>query len=209
MSWRKALTYCGVGLLVVAGIAPSWAADLGVTAKKLVLVDRPSPGSKAVYVSKLDVGLQKGAAGDPALLSGTFEWFYTDEPSSVGGSFTLPSSLWVANTDAVAKFSFDLAVSCAPTCVKIAKIKPATLAVVKTKGYTGFDGPGNLDSGPPSDSGGITTVLTILNGNDSSVHRMCTKFAVDSGSTISYTEIIPGSEAKLVARNGVPTTCPP
>jgi hypothetical protein len=194
---------------VAVGVATAWAADLGVTGKKLVLIDRPSPATKAVYISKLDPGLQKGASGDPALLTGTFEWFYTDEPSSVGGSFTLPSSLWVTNTVAVAKFSNDQAVSCTPTCVKVAKIKPATLAVVKTKSYTGLDGPGNLGAGPPSDSGGITTVLTITNGNDSSVHRMCTKFAVDSGSTVSYTEIIPGSEAKLVARNGVPTTCPP
>jgi hypothetical protein len=200
---------CVLALVLVLNYNTAWTADVGVAAKKLVLLNKASPANKAVYVSKLDAGLQKGPAGDPTMLSGMFEWFYTDMPTSVGGSFIMPSSLWTVNTDTLAKFSNSEAISCLPTCVKVVKIKPGLLAVVKTKGTSDPDTPqDNLEDGPPSNSGGITTVLTITNGNDASVHRMCTRFAVDSGSTISYKEIEPGIVVKLVAKNGVPATCP-
>lgn len=206
MSKRIPLQLGIVLALVTARV--TLAADVGVAAKKLILMNRSSPANKAVFVAKRDAGLQKGAAGDPSLLSGSFEWFYTDTPGSVGGAFTLPSALWTTNSLAIAKFVNPQGVSCLGfTCVKVAKVKPGILAVVKTAAFEG-DGPGNLGDGPPSDSGGITTILTITNGNDASVHRMCTKFAVDSGSTISYTEFVPGIEAKLVAKNGFPVACP-
>jgi hypothetical protein len=182
-------------------------ADIGVTARKFVLLDNVATGkAKTVYVSKLDSGIEKGAAGDPSLLTGTFEWFYTDVPSSVMGAFTMPSSHWIADTDAVAKFANADAISCSPTCTKVVVVKPGIIAKFVAL-FGGDTGNGDIFT-PPSASGGITTVLTINNGNDSSMHRMCTKFAADSGSTVVYKVIAGGTGRKIVAKNGVPTACP-
>jgi hypothetical protein len=51
-------------------------------------------------------------------------------------------------------------------------------------------------------------VLTVVNGNDDTARRMCSKFATDRGSTVDYRLIAQGSGRKLIARDGVPTTCP-
>jgi hypothetical protein len=194
-------------LTFAAWCSTAFAADVGVTANKFILLDNLENGkAKTVYVSKMNSGIDKGPGGDPSLLTGAFEWYYTDTPSSVIGAFSLPSSHWIVDTDAVAKFVNTQAISCTPTCAKVVVIKPDTVA--KFVALLGGDtGNGDIFT-PPSASGGITTVLTINNGNDSSTHRMCTKFAADSGSTVAYKVIAGGTGRKIVAKNGVPTACP-
>ena len=187
--------------------APAGADDVGILGTRLVILAKPSAAqAKVVYRSRLDPGVHKGASGDPALLSGTFEWFYTDEPSSVFGAFVQPSSFWVANTDTVAKFSNPPGLL--PT-TKVMVIKPGVLAKFVALGL-GETGAGDFATeDPPSDSGGVTTVLSITNGNDSSTHRMCTRFASDLGSAIVFKEVGgTGAGRKLVAKGGVPTACP-
>jgi hypothetical protein len=119
----------------------------------------------------------------------------------------LPSSHWITNTEVVAKFSNPDAFSCAPTCTKVAVIKPAKLAKLSAK-LGGDSGTGDFGAGGPNEADGVLTVFAITNGNDSSTHRMCTRFAINSGSTVVYKEIAQGTGRKLVAKNGVPTACP-
>jgi hypothetical protein len=66
-----------------------------------------------------------------------------------------------------------------------------------------------LLDGAPTSAEGVTTILQIENGNDSSTHRMCTRFATDLGSTVIYKEIAAGTGRKLVGKNGVAVACPP
>jgi hypothetical protein len=179
----------------------------GISGEKLVVVDKLAASGKAktVYVSKLDPGIVKGAAGDPALLSGSFEVFYTDAPANVSGSFALPAP-WQKNEATVAKYVNTLAPA-APGHVKVAVVKDGLLAKVAAKGLG--DGPTlDLSFGPPSASGGVTTVLTLTNGSDATVRRFCTRFATDDGSTVEHQSIAGGTGYKLVARGGVATSCP-
>jgi len=195
--------------MMVAIVGSASADDVGVTGRKLVLLAKPlSAKFKVVYLSKGDLGVHKGASGDPAQITGAFEWFYTDEPSSLIGSFVMPSSHWIENSDAVAKFRNPDAFSGIPTSTKVTVVKPGLLAKFVATAI-GDTGAGDFSSAaPPSESGGVTTVLSINNGNDSSTHRMCTKFAVDSGTTVIFKEIAGGTGRKLIAKNGVPTSCP-
>lgn len=65
----------------------------------------------------------------------------------------------------------------------------------------------DLAVGVPSDTGGITTVLTIVNTADGSLHRMCTKWAVAEGSRLAARAKKRATSWKLT--RGVPTECPP
>ena len=86
-------------------------------------------------------------------------------------------------------------------------MKNGTTVKVATKGLG--DGPAiDLFAGPPSASGGITTVLTFSNGVDDTVRRFCTRFATDLGSEVMHSELAQGAGRKLVAKGGVPTACP-
>jgi hypothetical protein len=51
-------------------------------------------------------------------------------------------------------------------------------------------------------------VLTLINGVDGTVRRFCTRFATDAGSEVVHSELAQGAGRKLVAKGGVPTTCP-
>jgi hypothetical protein len=125
----------------------------GISAVKLIVVDKvvASGKAKVVYVAKNDAGIQKGAGGDPALLSGSFDVFYTDRPSSVAGSFVLPSP-WRTAKDVVAKYVNSQAPG-GPGQAKVAVVKDGVTAKVVAKGLG--DGPA-LDvvaAGPPTERG--------------------------------------------------------
>ena len=177
----------------------------GVAGTKLVIVDKEAVASKAktVFVAKNDAGILKGPGGESAALSGTFDVFYTDQPSSVGGSFVLPSP-WRTNKDEVAKYVNSLAPA-GPGQVKVAVLKDGRVAKVRAKGLG--DGPAiDLFAGPPSASGGISAVLTVVNAGLE--RRFCTRFATDDGSEVIHKEIAGGLGRKLVAKNGVAVACP-
>ena len=193
-----------VGLVVVP--LAGHAADAGVTGRKLIVVDKLAAANKAkvVFVSKLDAGIDKGAAGDPALLDGTFEVFYEDAPGSVTGTFVMPAP-WLVNKDAVAKYVNKAAPGGAGD-VKVAVVKPGKVAKVVGKGLgdvTDID----LFHGAPGPNG-VTAVLTVNNGSDASTHRMCSNFSVGGGSTVIFKEIAGGLGRKLVAKGGQPASCP-
>jgi hypothetical protein len=183
--------------------APSEGGSVGIRGTKLVIRDASldPTRNRVVFTSRLDPGIANGAPGDPALLAGNLEVFYTDAPS-VFGRFEMPSP-WLTSTGTVAKYVNSLAPAGAGH-VKVTVVKDGLKARVVAKGLG--DGPSlDLVGGPPSPTGGITVVLTIVNGNDDSAYRMCTKFAVDAGSDVDFSG---SSDRKLVARDGVPTACP-
>jgi pimeloyl-ACP methyl ester carboxylesterase len=198
-----------IGVLVVGlTVVPlaGHAADAGVTGRKLIVVDKLAAANKAkvVFVSKLDAGIDKGAAGDPALLDGTFEVFYEDAPGSVTGTFVMPAP-WLVNKDAVATYVNKAAPGGAGD-VKVAVVKPGKVAKVVGKGLgdvTDID----LFHGAPGPNG-VTAVLTVNNGSDASTHRMCSNFSVGGGSTVIFKEIAGGQGRKLVAKGGQPASCP-
>lgn len=189
--------------------APALAADAGVQGKKLVITEKTNGDSSVVLTLAKDDGIQKGtgvAKNEPRGLDGSLEIFFTDAPSSVRGAFLMPAEFWAKNSEKSARFLKKDAGNSTGE-VFSATIKNGKLASVVTKGQTASDGMFDLSIGLPSDSGGITTVLTIVNTSDGSLHRMCTKWAVGDGSKL-------GSKSKkkatsLTATKGVPTACPP
>lgn len=204
--WSIGRVQRGFLIAALCVIPAAKAADLGVSGKKFIAINKiaTSGKTKLVYLSRGDPGIAKGAAGDPASLSGEFDWFYTDDPGAVNGHFDLDSAFWVTNNDRLAKYvTSDVAQP-----VRAVVIKPGVVAKVVGRLLATTGNP-NLFSGPPSESGGLTTVLSIDNQNDLSSHRMCTVFAVASGGTLVLKEIAGGTGRKLIAKNGVPTPCPP
>jgi len=200
----------GNGVLVVVAtlIATNvMAAEVGVTGKKLVIVDKLEAADKAkvVYVSKLDPGIDKGASGDPTQMAATFVVEYADN-ASISGGFVMPAgSGWLVNKDTVAKYVNKEAPAVGGQ-VKVSVVKPTKVAKVVAKGLG--DGPviDLIQGGAPSAENGVITRLTVTNGNDGSTTVMCTQFAADLGSTVIFKEIAGGTGRKLVAKNGQP--CP-
>jgi hypothetical protein len=196
-------------LALALGTGVAHADDVGVTGRKLIVVDKIVAANKAklVYVSKGDPNIHKGPGAPdfkngPQLVTGQFDVFYTDN-ASIAGSFIMPAEWKINKDDKVAKFVNKDAPG-GVSEVKVAVVKPTKVAKVVAKGLGGLD----LFMGAPSDANGITTVLTIDNQVDSSQHRMCTRFSVADGSVVVFKEIAGGTGRKLVAKNGVPVTCP-
>ena len=187
-------------------VAPFVASDTGLAGKKLVIVDKQALANKAkvVYVAK-DAAVAKGAGGDPGDLESDFQVFYTDQPSSVIGTFVLPSP-WRTNTDTVAKYVNSTAPA-GPGDVKVGVLKTGVVAKVVAKGL-GDGSAIDIFGGPPSASGGLTAVLTLRNAGDETERRFCTRFAEADGSTVIYKELAGGLARKIVAKNGVPAPCP-
>jgi Zn-dependent M28 family amino/carboxypeptidase len=176
-----------------------------IAAKKLVIVDRlaAAGAGRVLYLSLLDAGIEKGGRGDPKRLQGTFEVRYTDD-ARVRGEFALPSP-WLLNRTGLAKY-VNRGAPRGRGAVRLAVIKHGKMAKVVAFGLGDAQALGL--AAPPSERGGITTVLAVANGNDGSVRRMCTRFAVADGSTVVLKDMRPGAGRKLVATGGVPAPCP-
>jgi len=182
---------------VMLSSAMALAQDVGVFGKKLVIVDKTAiNGTAKVSSLQKDPNVTKGPGGNPALLSGEVEIFYT--ASSAGGSFPLPSP-WAVNTT-TAKFSNKSAPAITP--VKVAIVKNGKLAKMVAKGL------GGLDISLPPGVPGVTVVFTVQNGNDSSTHRLCTRYSLGDGSYVQHKVIAGGLGYQLKLKNGVPVTCP-
>jgi hypothetical protein len=139
--------------------------DVPVAAKKLVIVDKTAiNGSAKLLLKGGDADVHAGAEGDSALVAGTLELFYADSPSNAAG-LDMPAP-WASNDARGAVFQIKQA-PLGPSPVKLAKVVEAGQILVVAKGLGGFD----LSSAPGA--GGVLAVMTVTNGNDSSVHRHC------------------------------------
>jgi hypothetical protein len=192
-----------IGSLLV--VTQAMAADIGVTGKKLIIVDKSTLASKAkvVYVSKdKAAGITKGTGVDTSGIDAQFDFFYGT--GSAAGSFVVPAGAlagsdgWKVNKSTVAKY-INKAAPAGPTGTKVAVIKPGKLLKIvgKNLGDTPID---IVTAGGPG-AGTVETVFTVNNGAETNRH--CTSFTV-----CSFKVIAAGTGAKLVCKNGAAGTCP-
>jgi hypothetical protein len=131
-------------------VAAALGDDVGVPAKIVKALEKPGKSIIKV-VWKDDAGLiHKGAAGDPALVSGSFELCISDTPVPGGAQIPalyLTQGPWVANTDRVAKYrSYDYP-------LRTIVVKNGKVAKVLVKGRRKERGP---DSSRGCDAGNRT-----------------------------------------------------
>jgi hypothetical protein len=187
----------GLGVALVGLGLPVLAADVGVTPRKLVVVDKLTAATKAkvVFVAK-DTAVTKGAGEDVDQISVQFDVAYGN--GSAAGAFTLPAGAsvdkspgWVVNKDRVAKYVNKLAPG-GPTEAKVAVIKPGKVLKLVGKGLgdTDFDVLGAGDPGGP-----VYTAFCVTNGGEENCH--CSAFT-----GCAWKEIAGGTGAKLVCKNG-------
>jgi hypothetical protein len=182
------------------------ALQVGVGAKKLIVVDKVTTAGKAkvVYVSKDQTAdITKGSGTDVDGIGVAFSLAYAD--GSATGGFVLPTGAndglvgWKVNQQAVAKYVNKVAPGAA-TQAKVAVIKPGKL--LKLVGLGLGDTPIDiLGAGAPSTQpvGAVVTAYCVDNGADTICH--CSAFP-----ECSYQMIAADTGAKLVCKNGVADT---
>jgi hypothetical protein len=177
--------------------------QVGVSAKKLVVVDKLAAAGKAklVYVANNDGGITKGTGTDVDAISAQLTVAYAD--GSTMGAFVLPAgasdgtSGWKVNKDTVAKYVNKTAPD-GPTQAKAGVVKPGKLLKLVGKGLG--DTPIDIfGAGAPTmqPSGQVVTSYCMVNGGEATCH--CTTFA-----ECSYKLIAADTGAKLVCKNGGP-----
>jgi hypothetical protein len=178
---------------------------IGVSAKKLIVIDKLTAASKAkvVFVAK-DMAVTKGSGLSTSDISASFDFDYAN--GATAGSFTIPSGAsdgtdgWTVNKATVAKYVNKSAPG-GPTGAKVAVIKPTKL--LKIVGKDLGDLPIDIFTTGAPDPSGVDTVYTVTNGGHTNRH--CTNF---SGADCTYKLIAGGTGAKLVCKPGSPSVCP-
>jgi hypothetical protein len=194
-----------VPLLALTGAALG--ADIPVTPKKLIVVDKLTSATKAkvVFVAK-DPAVTKGAGEDVEQISVQFDVAYGN--GNAAGAFTVPATSvngWVVNKSTVAKFVNKDAPG-GPTEAKVAVVKPSKLLKLVGKGLGDID-IDILGAGDPA--GPVHTAFCVTNGGEENCH--CSEFT-----GCIYKSIAGGTGAKLVCKAGAgnagcsaTTTLPP
>jgi hypothetical protein len=188
----------GLAVVFVAGSA--LAAQVGITGKKLVIVDKLTAAGKAklVYVAK-DTPANKGA--ETGTISASFEYQCPTLGSSGGAA--MPAGGFIVNKATVAKYVNKPA----PTggAVKVAVIKPTKLlkAVMKDLGDAG----NKIDiyqGGATTESVDVNTQYTVFDSGG--VREHCGEFTGCKRKIIGG-----GTGAKVVCKTPVPggsVSCP-
>ena len=192
---RILLTVAASALSALASTA--FAADFGISADKLLIIDKTLANGKAkvVFVSH-DANITKGPSTDPADIEATLQIYFKDNPAN-DSLFRLPSP-WFKNKPTVAKYLN----TSAPLGggVKIGMVKPGKLAkdVARSLGDLRQINVLSPNVGDLS----LIVVLTITDASDGSTTRLCTKF-----SAIVQKSIVGGVGRKLLAIDGQPVAC--
>jgi hypothetical protein len=170
---------------------PAWA--IPITARKLMVVDRPSDParSRVIFVSK-DPGITKGSGTNLEDISAELTIAYNVGLSM--GVVSIPSGSangWRSNTATVARYT-NAAAPAGPSDAKLALIRPGALLKLVTKG------PGNVPlnvfaDGPPTTP--VSTAFCVTNGAEETCH--CSQFA-----TCTHRLIAGGTAAKLICTLG-------
>jgi hypothetical protein len=185
-------------LIAVALVTAARAANLGVTGRKLLVLDKLAIGTaKVVYVSKdRGAGITKGPGTDAGDIAAGFEVAYED--GSAAGAFVIPSGEsdgtagWLLNRATVAKY-VNKAAPAGPTEARVAVVKPGRLLKLVGRGLG--DAPlALLAAGSPL-PGGVRTAYCIRNGGVETCH--CSHFT-----DCAFTPVAGGTGAKLVCRDG-------
>jgi cysteine-rich repeat protein len=190
------------GLVSMLAGQAALAADVGIGAKKLIVIDKLASAQKAktVFVSK-DPLVDKGPGTDVNGIGAIFDFFYGGDSGATAGEFVLAPGAsngtdgWVANKETVAKYVNKMAPGGA-TGAKVGVIKPGK--VLKLVGKTLGDQPIDLvgAGAPVSD---VCTVYSVT--DDGQTIRHCTVFAA---ADVAFQVVGGGSGRKLVAKNGSP-----
>lgn len=188
------MTYRGLVLMCVCtALEIASASDTGVTAKKLIVVDKhefPVVKGKITFVAK-HPAVTKGEGEDPLGISAAF--YVTYGNGSVAGAFSMPAGGgWAANKQKMAKY-VNKAAPGGPTQVKLAVIKPGKLLKLVAKGIgdVPFD---ILGVGAPG-AAGVQTAYCVENSGEENCH--CSIFAACKQRSIAR-----GTGAKLVCKRG-------
>lgn len=198
-SSRLLVAATGVLLAYTAALAT----DVGVTAKKLAVVDGGTSGKdKLSFVAK-GANLTKGAGTDIDEISAHIEIVR----GGAGGSFTIPAGAlgpsghgWRQNDAGLARYQNTDASSGIPTSTRSFLVKPGKVLKLTTRGL----GDAPLDfSALAAEASTLRTIATIVNGDE--LVRHCTTFAA---SDITTTEPNGSGRAKLVAKKGAEAACP-
>jgi hypothetical protein len=167
----------------------------GVSAKKLIVVDKLTKAGKAktVYVAS-DGAVTKGAGEDTTTISARFDVVY----DSASGAFVVPAGPnWKVNKATVAKY-VNKDAPAGETEAKVVVVKPGKLLKLVGKGI-GDEPLDLLANGAPS--GSVFTAFLVDNAGEQNDH--CTEFQ-----SCTFKEIAAGSGRKLVCKNGIPDpTC--
>lgn len=184
---------------------PPGSGDVGITGKKLVIIDKVSSAGKAklIYVAK-DLPVDKGTTNDATQIGATLD--YESPTLGTSGSAAMPQGAgWLVNKDTVAKYVNKDAPGGAGA-VKVGVIKPGKLlkAVLKDLGDAG----NKIDifgTGDPSPSAIVmTTQYTVVDGP--TTRRHCSEFTDCARKIIGG-----GTGAKVVCKTATPgasVTCP-
>jgi hypothetical protein len=194
-----------VGFALALGLTPgARGADIGVDAKKLIIVDKLVAAGKAktVFVSKDQTsGITKGVGTNVDGISVTFDFAYTGVGGATAGRFEAAQGAsngtdgWLVNKDAVAKYVNKNAPG-APTGAKVAVVKPGKL--LKIVGKDLGDVPIDLQTAD-APAGDVCAVYTVTNGGETNRH--CSVFP---NAAVAFQEIAGGTGRKLVAKGGMP-----
>jgi hypothetical protein len=195
---RRLSLRLAAAVILTAALSPSvYAVDVGVPGKSLVINVSTVLGKSKLTSVQRGAGIAVGAAGNPAALSGSLQVYYVDDTAN-GNVLAIPSP-WLTNTGVVARFKNSFAPA-GPTVVRASTVRSGRIARVVSKGL------GGMSIATPPGSGGVITIFTLANGNDSSTHRFCSRYSLADGSTVFHK--ITASGFKLKLKNGVAITCP-
>ena len=187
-----------MAMIATAVLLPAaQAADIGVAARKLVVVDKVDVTGRArtVFLAT-DPAVDKGSASDPDAIRARFDVHYGSDravfvaPSNLEAG--APTAGWRQNDARTARFA-------------VADLSPTSVAlVIATRGRRlklvsralGLD-PLAVRAGPPP--GSVFTALSLINGGET--FRHCTEFPAGSCAQRLLSQ---GDAARLVCRNGRP-----
>lgn len=192
-------------LLVLLLLVPlhAHAADVGVSGRKLAVVDGGPSGKDKITLVVKGAGVSKGAATDANGISATVAFFR----GAVRGVFAVPAGAlgpggdgWRRNDASLARYQNPRADTGLPTGARRLLVRPGKL--VKLSARSLGDEPLDV-AALAGGSGSLRAVATIV--NDGEVHRHCTAFAADD---VTVAGPNGAGKAKLVAKRGVPAACP-
>jgi hypothetical protein len=185
--------------------------DVGIGAKKLIVISRPAKGKgKTVFtVSGSDAALvTKGSGTDADKIAAHLKVFYIGASAEAVAELSVGQGVleqgdrrgWKSNSTKLARY-LNRDAPDSPGDTKKTLIKPGKKLklVAKSEGDVPLD---LLGAGPPT-VGGVVTVYTVI--NDGEMIRHCTRFP---SSSCTYKELSDGAAAKLLCRNGAGAACP-
>lgn len=182
---------------IVATVLVARSADIGAVGVRLVVkVDNVSGKAKLISQQR-GAALSTGAGGNPAVLQGNLQVYYVDDPAN-SAALAMPAP-WLRNSGKVARFTNKLSPA-GPTAVRAAMLRSGGIAKVVARGL------GGLDISVPPGSGGVIVVYTFENGNDASVHRICSRYSTADGSSVKHRNTSRGHRLHL--KNGISVACP-